>query len=638
MSTVLNDLILTESAGFAAGDTLTPGAGLADVADSGVVTSWTDPSVLAQGDVLYVKAAIGTITGLSTVEAEVSHTDALGNPVTATMTLVAVEFTDNASGLVSQMLLPADASGDLVHISAITILATDTTPGMTQIALAGLIADDTVSLDVPGTIDGTAGPETITAGYTDSDGDSVDDSGNRIEAGGGDDVVYAGFGNDTISGGDGNDSLFGGDGDDVISGNDGDDSIWGGAGNDTLYGNEGDDKLIGGEGDDLIIGGAGNNLMYGDDLFGDTGGWSSSDAPEPGFGSDTLIMGNGDDTAFGGSGDDVFKVFDNFGNHEITGGEAGETLGDKIDATLVTQDTSLVYTGDEQGTMQAGSNTATFSEIERIWLGSGDDRAEVLTSTSGHVHGGSGFDTLVLPDPAPGESAPVVTVTSEIDNGDGTTSKTGYVEFPDGSRLDFESFEEILCFTPGTLIDTLRGRVAVEALEAGDQVLTRDHGYQPLAWTGRRDLTEDELAACPAVAPVRIAAGALGRNLPERDLIVSPRHRMLITGARAELMFGEREVLVAAGDLTGLPGVSRVAGGGVSYIHVMCETHQIIRAEGAWTESFQPAEAVINALGAETKAELLGLFPELATPAGRAGYASARPVLNGAEVRVLFAA
>ncbi|MCW1932174.1 Hint domain-containing protein [Pararhodobacter zhoushanensis] len=489
-----------------------------------------------------------------------------------------------------------------------------------------------------GAVDGLDTGEVMNVGYVDLQGDDFTNTGSLVNAHGGDDTVYGGLGDDTINGGAGADSLFGGDGNDLLNGGLDNDTIWGDAGDDTLNGNEGDDKLIGGTGNDLLDGGDGDNLMFGDNVDGDTGGLEPSDPPEVGYGSDTLVMGTGNDTAYGGSGDDFFHVFDDFGNHQIIGGETGETLGDKIDATPMTQDTSVVYTADEQGTMDNGTNIADFSEIERLFLGSGDDNVEVITSTTGFVHGGSGFDTLVLPDPAPGDPAPVVTVTSEIDNGDGTTSKTGYVDFPDGSRMDFESFEEIICFTPGTLIDTTRGRVAVEDLVIGDKVLTRDHGYQDLTWTGRRDLTQAELASCPSAAPIRIKAGALGRDLPERDLTVSPRHRMLVTGARAELMFGEREVLVAAADLLGLPGVEQVTEGAVSYIHVMCEAHQIIRAEGSWTESFQPAEAVINALESETRAELLGLFPELATQAGRDSFTAARPVLTGAEAKTLFAA
>ena len=66
----------------------------------------------------------------------------------------------------------------------------------------------------------------------------------------------------------------------------------------------------------------------------------------------------------------------------------------------------------------------------------------------------------------------------------------------------------------------------------------------------------------------------------------------------------------------------------------MCADHQIIRAEGSWTESFQPSAVVLGALDADTRAELLGLFPELGAGAG---LASARPVLSPAEARVLFA-
>lgn len=500
----------------------------------------------------------------------------------------------------------------------------------------------TVEDDTPqsiGVVDGTAAGEVIGTLYTDADGETFTNAGDVVDAGGGDDTVYGSLGGDTIYGGSGNDSLFGGESNDVVDGGTDNDTIWGDLGDDTLYGNLGDDKVIGGGGDDEIWGNEGDDVLIGDNNPGDHGGLSPEDPAEPVYGNDTLHTDVGNDSAYGGSGDDVFRVYDEFGNHLLVGGETGEgETGDTLDATSVTEGVQVVYSGDEAGTMTREGATLNFSEIERNLLGSGNDNVEVVTSTTGFVHGGSGFDTLVLPDPAPGDPAPVVTVTSEIDNGDGTVSKTGYVVFPDGSRLDFESFEEIICFTPGTLIDTARGRVAVEELAPGDLVLTRDHGFQPLAWVGRRDLSAADLAACPQAAPVRIAAGALGRNLPERDLVVSPRHRMLITGARAELMFGEREVLVTAADLLGLPGVTQDLGGAVSYIHVMCDAHQIIRAEGSWTESFQPAAGVLGALDRATREELLALFPELATDAGRQAFAAARPVLNAVEARSLLVA
>ena len=490
---------------------------------------------------------------------------------------------------------------------------------------------------VIGVVEGTDAAEIIAVGYEDSEGDVFTNGGSIVNAGGGNDTVYGGYGGDTIDGGAGEDWVFGGDSGDRLSGGADNDTLWGDGGDDTLFGNTGDDKLIGGDGDDLLTGGEGDDLMVGDNNPGDSGGRQPGDDPEPTYGNDTLVTDTGNDSAYGGSGDDTFQVFDGFGNHLIVGGETGETGGDTLDGSDVTESIVVTYTGDEEGTMERDGATATFAEIERLDMGSGDDTATVLTSTTGTVNGSDGFDTLELPDAAPGDPAPVVTVTSETPypGVPGATTKSGYVDFPDGSRLVFENFEEIICFVPGTRIDTLRGKVAVESLVPGDRVLTRDHGYQPLVWTGRRDLSATEIAACPAAAPIRIAAGALGKGLPEADLLVSPRHRMLITGARAELMFGEREVLVAAADLLGLPGVSRDPAGAVSYVHVMCEAHEILRAEGSWSESFQPAAAVLGALDAATRAELLGLFPALASGEG---YAAARAVLSSAEARALLAA
>ena len=492
-----------------------------------------------------------------------------------------------------------------------------------------------------GVVHGTDGGDLIDADYVDAQGDRVDDPTQVWpDRGPFDDIILAGEGDDTIFAGEGDDLVFAGGGDDLVHGGAGDDTIFGGHGNDTLLGEDGNDKLIGEQGDDLLIGGDGDNLMYGDSFGVDAGGLSPDDAPEEWVGNDTLVGGTGNDSMYGGGGDDVFVISDDFGNHLIVGGETGEVDGDKIFARDMTQAVEMVYTGDERGTITRDDGTEiNFSEIERTYLGRGDDRVEVLSSTTGKVHGGDGFDTLVLPDPEAGEPQPQVTVTNRTDNGDGTESLDGFVIFPDGSRLDFESFEEIICFAPGTRIDTARGAVAVEDLVAGDRVLTRDNGYQPLVWTGRRDLDAGLVAAHPGLAPVRIAAGALGAGLPARDLLVSPRHRMLVSGPRAALMFGEREVLVAAADLVGRPGITREApGGGVSYVHVMCRSHEILRAEGSWSESFQPAALVLRGMAAETRAELLALFPELGTGAGQRGFAAARPALTPAEARALFAA
>jgi hypothetical protein len=120
-------------------------------------------------------------------------------------------------------------------------------------------------------------------------------------------------------------------------------------------------------------------------------------------------------------------------------------------------------------------------------------------------------------------------------------------------------------------------------------------------------------------------------------MIVSPQHRLLVEGARAELLFGETEVLVPAKHLVGQLDVARLLpDDGVTYIHILFDRHEIVQSDGIWTESFQPAERMLTAMEAEVRAEVLAIFPELETDTR--AYAGARLSLKAHEARVLFAA
>ena len=74
------------------------------------------------------------------------------------------------------------------------------------------------------------------------------------------------------------------------------------------------------------------------------------------------------------------------------------------------------------------------------------------------------------------------------------------------------------------------------------------------------------------------------------DLIVSPQHSILITGWRAELFYGEDEVLVRAVDLLGHDGVYRRPGGVVNYWHILFDAHHVVKTAGIWSESLYPGE------------------------------------------------
>jgi len=177
----------------------------------------------------------------------------------------------------------------------------------------------------------------------------------------------------------------------------------------------------------------------------------------------------------------------------------------------------------------------------------------------------------------------------------------------------------------------------VETLRIGDRVLTRDHGYQTLRWVGRRDLAATALAAQPRLRPILIRRGALGRGLPERDMRLSPQHRILLTGARAELLSGEPEVLSPALYFLGRSGIAQDrAAGGTSYLHLLFDRHEIILSDGVWTESFQPAQPTLGAIGSAQRREILDLFPALSSPAPGL-YPAARSTLKRHEARLILA-
>ncbi|MEI4486327.1 Hint domain-containing protein [Frigidibacter sp. MR17.14] len=193
------------------------------------------------------------------------------------------------------------------------------------------------------------------------------------------------------------------------------------------------------------------------------------------------------------------------------------------------------------------------------------------------------------------------------------------------------------CFTPGSLVTTGRGTLPIEALRPGDRVATRDDGLQPLVWIGQNFLGPDRLGATPDLMPIRFAAGSLGDGLPANDIVVSPQHRMLCTGDRADRLFGEPEVLVAARHLTALPGVERQPVLAVTYLHLMFERHQVIMVDGVWSESFQPGDWVAEAMDAAQRDEILAIFPELAERPAAEVYPAARRGLKRHEARLLVA-
>lgn len=341
------------------------------------------------------------------------------------------------------------------------------------------------------------------------------------------------------------------------------------------------DVIDGGAGDDTILGGAGGDTI--------TGG-ADNDGIDGGAGEDVIDGGSGDDAILGGAGDDI-----------VTGG--------------------------------AGADAITGAAGADVLLGR-DDRDAFLGATAGDFidggEGGEDFDTLDLRGSGPLE------VILDADN-----PENGVVNFFDGDRnvtgtATFRNIEKIVpCFTPGILIATPEGERAVETLRVGDKVVTRDNGLQEIRWIGHKHMDWPALAASPHLKPILIQQGALGNGLPERNMMVSPNHRLLVANDRTALYFDEHEVLVAAKHLVNHRGVHPIETVGTTYIHFMCDRHEVVLANGAWTESFQPGDETLKGMGNSQRAEIYELFPYLKTAIGRKKYGSVRKTLKRFEASLL---
>jgi len=343
-------------------------------------------------------------------------------------------------------------------------------------------------------------------------------------------------------------------------------------------------------------GGTTNHAIWVSDLTFTT----TLDAP----GDDWIDGGDGDDTIFGGDGDDI-----------IYGGLGA----DLIDAG-------------------AGNDTITFSDGDTVYGGDGDDTFNYVdlgepTNGTINIYGGSGGETPDDGDPNTlqgdtlnlGKNADWSTLDA---TDDGTGSFSGSITMDDGTILNFTDIENIICFTPGTLIATPRGARDIASLRPGDMVVTRDHGLQPVRWIESRSVP-----ARGRFAPIRITPGVVTGL--ERDLLVSPQHRMLFQGYRADLLFGESEVLAAARHLVDGLSVTQEESDTVTYVHMMFDQHEIVFAEGAATESFHPGDLSITAISDPAREELFAIFPELRSHLGAYGQ-TARRCLKRHETELLL--
>ena len=165
------------------------------------------------------------------------------------------------------------------------------------------------------------------------------------------------------------------------------------------------------------------------------------------------------------------------------------------------------------------------------------------------------------------------------------------------TSTDGATFQLIECFLTGTHILTDKGEVAVENLQIGDNVVTAEGKLELIKWIGYQTVKPNQVKQPLRGYPILIKAGALGNNLPHRDLYVSPDHAMFF-----------EDVLINAGALVnGTSIIKTEPKSAFTYYHVELENHALLLAEGASAESYLPQNE--DRLAYENGAEYEELYP-----------------------------
>jgi len=238
---------------------------------------------------------------------------------------------------------------------------------------------------------------------------------------------------------------------------------------------------------------------------------------------------------------------------------------------------------DNNGNQQSASFT--------LVLGVADVGGYDVTAISGTIDGQTitGFsnvgdaDNIFFPDAADGyyvDGAGLGVTTSTGDQWNFYFSGNDYGIF-DNDFLAMTNASNVdvspACYASGTRILTTEGEIPVESLKIGDLVITASGTPRPIKWIGHRAYIPPFANANPHLLPICFKAGSLGSDRPLRDLHVSPKHAMFIDGVLipAECLVNGASIVRATRVDTAL-----------DYYHIELETHDVLLAEGAPSESF----------------------------------------------------
>ncbi len=204
------------------------------------------------------------------------------------------------------------------------------------------------------------------------------------------------------------------------------------------------------------------------------------------------------------------------------------------------------------------------------------------TTLANTISGFSGGDKIILPGVSFQAGGSVVlaggTLSAPLAGGGTfkfthfTNAGTATPSFTLGSNFVVEA----PCFLPGTLIRTDKGEVEVETLRIGDTIVTASGGRRPLCWIGHGKALATR-GRRSAATPVIVRKGALGDNLPHRDLHITKGHALYLDDVLipAEFLVNHRSILWddRAQEVT--------------VYHLELDAHDVLLANGVPAESYR---------------------------------------------------
>jgi len=329
-----------------------------------------------------------------------------------------------------------------------------------------------------------------------------------------------------------------------------------------------------------------------------------ADAASGGFGAGSVIMN--------GAGTLVLAAADTYtgttavqnGTLLVDGSTAesattvgsGGTVGGTGTAGAVTVEAGGTFSPGDPSTFTVASlmlnSGATFDEqIGGANPGTGGYDQTVVESGGAITLGGATLDVSLVDSFTPSVGETFIIINNETGGAVGGTfdglaegetfeadSTWFQISYVGGAANNDVTVTDVACYCAGTLVRTPCGNKRVEKLQIGDEVMTAAGMARPIKWIGRRSYNGRFVMGRKDILPVCIKAGALADNVPKRDLWISPNHAMY---------FKDDGVLIEAKDLVnGVSIVHAARVNKVEYFHIELDTHDVIIAEGALSESF----------------------------------------------------